>query len=107
MGMKTWARRVALLASAGALIWAVTSLAFAQENVTINPALYKALFYRPLTVFARGGRVTAVAGVSSNPQLYYMGTCGGGVWRTTNAGARWEPITDGQINVGSIGAVAV
>src|SRR5207244_7787621 len=31
----------------------------------------------------------------------------GGVWRTTNAGARWEPITDGQIDVGSIGAVAV
>ncbi len=105
--MNTWLRRSVLCGIAGASIWAVTSLTFAQANVTINPVLYKDLFYRPLTVFARGGRVTAVAGVPSNPQLYYMGTCGGGVWRTTNAGARWEPITDGQINVGSIGAVAV
>src|SRR5262245_59323651 len=77
-----------------------------QANVTINPVLFKDLFYRPLTVFARGGRVTAVAGVPSNPQLYYMDTAGG-VWRTSDAGGRWEPITDGQIGVGSIGAIAV
>ena len=61
------------------------SQAATAANVTVNPALFKELYYRPLTVFARGGRVTAVAGVPSNQQLYYMGTAGG-VWRTTNAG---------------------
>lgn len=42
----------------------------------------------------------------SNTQTYYMG-CAGGVWKTTDAGVTWLPVTDGQINVGSIGAVAV
>jgi photosystem II stability/assembly factor-like uncharacterized protein len=78
-----------------------------QATITIDPALYKTMYYRPLTVFSRGGRVTAVTGVPSNPRLFYMGGAGGGVWRTTDAGARWEPLTDGQINVGTIGAVAV
>src|ERR1051325_5927670 len=57
-------------------------------NVTINPALFKELYYRPLTVFSRGGRVTAVTGVPSNPQLYYMGSAGG-VFKTEDAGATW------------------
>jgi len=73
----------------------------------VNPAVFSGMYYRPLTVFARGGRVTAVAGVPSNPQLYYFGGVGGGVWRTTNAGTTWEPIADGQLRVGSIGAIAV
>ncbi|HTM24806.1 MAG TPA: hypothetical protein VL225_06415 [Vicinamibacterales bacterium] len=73
----------------------------------VNPSLYSQVYYRPLTAFSRGGRVTAVTGVPSNPRLFYMGAAGGGVWRTTDAGARWEPLTDGQINVGSIGAIAV
>jgi photosystem II stability/assembly factor-like uncharacterized protein len=71
-----------------------------------SPAGVAGLYFRPLTVFSRGGRVTAVAGVPSNPQTYYMGAAGG-VWRTQDAGQVWEPITDGQIGVGSIGAIAV
>ena len=63
------------------------------------------LYYRPLTLFSRGGRVTAVTGVPSKPAVFYMGAAGGGVWRTTNSGERWEPLTDGQIGVGTIGAV--
>ena len=55
----------------------------------------------------RGGRVTAVAGVSGQPLVYYMGATGGGVWKTTNAGASWAPVTDGQVKTGSVGAVAV
>lgn len=55
----------------------------------------------------RGGRVTTVTGVRGNPQLYYMGAAGGGVWRTTNAGVTWENISDGYFKVGTIGAVAV
>src|SRR5262245_47400867 len=77
------------------------------SNITIDPSLYRSVYYRPLTVFSRGGRVTAVSGVPSNPRLFYMGAAGGGVWRTTDAGGRWEPLTDGQIGVGTIGAIDV
>ncbi len=78
-----------------------------EAIITVDPSLYKTLYYRPLTVFSRGGRVTAVTGVKSNAQLFYMGAAGGGVWRSSDSGARWEPLTDGQIGVGTIGAVAV
>ena len=56
---------------------------------------------------ARGGRVTAVAGVPSEPFTFYMGPTGGGIWKTTDAGATWLPMSDGQIGVGSIGAIDV
>ena len=54
----------------------------------------------------RGGRSAAVCGVVGNRNLYYMGTAGGGVWRTTDAGQTWECISDGYFG-GSIGAVTV
>ena len=55
----------------------------------------------------RGGRVTAIAGVRSQPCTYYMGATGGGVWKTETCGADWTPISDGQIATGSIGAIDV
>ncbi|MDZ4730212.1 MAG: hypothetical protein SH820_09760 [Xanthomonadales bacterium] len=55
----------------------------------------------------RGGRVTAVSGVPGQPNLYYMGATGGGVWKTTNAGTTWDNISDEFFKVGTIGAVAV
>ena len=73
----------------------------------IDPALLGGIQFRHLSVFARGGRVTAVAGVPGNQQLYYMGSTGGGVWRTTDAGANWTNISDGFFEAGSIGAIAV
>src|SRR6266511_219017 len=100
----------AVLAAAAALpLTSTTSLqAQGRANVTVDPSLYKSVFYRPLSaVFSRGGRVTAVTGVPSNPRLFYMGAAGGGVWKTSDAGARWEPLTDGQIGVGTIGAIEV
>ena len=54
----------------------------------------------------RGGRSAAVTGVPGKPNLYYMGTTGGGVWITTDAGNSWENISDGFFG-GSIGSVAV
>ena len=57
---------------------------------------------------ARGGRVTAVAGVPSQPNVYYFGATGGGVWKTSDAGANWEPVTDGAVfGTGSVGAIGV
>ena len=55
----------------------------------------------------RGGRSFAVAGVPSQPNTFYMGSVGGGVWKTENAGRTWLPIADQGIPIGSIGAIAV
>src|SRR4249919_1622104 len=55
----------------------------------------------------RGGRSIAVAGSDARPYEYYMGATGGGLWKTTDAGITWKPVTDGLINHSSIGAVAV
>ncbi len=54
----------------------------------------------------RAGRVTAVAGIPGNAAIYYMGTPGGGLWKTVNAGTVWTPISD-SVPISSIGAVAV
>jgi hypothetical protein len=71
-----------------------------------DPTLFKGLRYR-LVGPSRGGRVTAVTGVPSQPATFYMGAASGGVFRTTDSGATWTPITDGKVPVGSIGAIAV
>ena len=55
----------------------------------------------------RGGRVTAVTGVPGQPNVYFMGATGGGVWKTENAGRTWENLSDGWFEVGTIGALAV
>ena len=66
---------------------------------------YGALEYRLLGPF-RGGRSAAVTGVPNQPNLYYFGATGGGIWKTTNGGRAWENISDGYFG-GSIGAIAV
>ena len=71
-----------------------------------DSAIYHAYQYRLIGPF-RGGRANAVTGVASQPFVYYAGFTGGGVWKTQDAGASWQPIGDGQIGVGSIGAIAV
>lgn len=73
--------------------------------LSILPSTYEGLQWRHIGPF-RGGRSAAVTGVSGKPNLYYMGTTGGGVWRTKDGGNSWENISDGFFG-GSIGAVAV
>lgn len=70
-----------------------------------SPNLFEAMHWRLIGPF-RGGRVTAVSGVPSQPSIYYIGTPGGGVWKTEDAGRVWKPIFD-QEHVASIGAMAV
>ncbi len=89
----------------GALLWAIGSSSSIATD-TIDPALLSAMEWRLVGPY-RGGRVTTVAGVADNPQLYYMGATGGGVWKTGNAGLTWENISDDFFGVGTIGAVAV
>jgi len=75
------------------------------SSSTVSPALSQALRYRMIGPF-RGGRSTAVAGIPSQPYTYYMGTTGGGVWKTTDGGLGWDNISDGFFKAASIGAVA-
>ena len=56
---------------------------------------------------ARGGRAQAVAGVPGDPNAFYMGATGGGVWKTTDAGVTWRNVTDKFVKTGSVGAIAV
>ena len=53
-----------------------------------------------------GNRTDAIAGVKGDPNVYYVGAASGGLWKTTDAGAHWDPIFDGQ-PVSSIGAIAI
>jgi photosystem II stability/assembly factor-like uncharacterized protein len=55
----------------------------------------------------RGGRSLAAAGSKSRPNEYYFGATGGGIWKTTNAGKTWQPVSDGFLKTGSVGAIAV
>ena len=77
-----------------------------QKNIqSYNKELYSSIKYRLVGPF-RGGRAGTISGVINNQNLYYMGTAGGGVWKTEDAGNTWEPISDGYYG-GSIGALAV
>ena len=72
----------------------------------VDPALFKGMKYR-LVGPSRGGRVTTVTGVPSQPRTFYMGVASGGLFRTTDGGTTWTPISDGKIPVGSMGSIAV
>ncbi|WP_395437594.1 WD40/YVTN/BNR-like repeat-containing protein [Gaetbulibacter aquiaggeris] len=77
------------------------------ESIAQNfdEAQYNALEYRLLGPF-RGGRSAAVTGVPNQPNLFYFGATGGGVWKTINGGREWENISDGFFG-GSIGAISI
>src|SRR5256884_9436544 len=70
-----------------------------------NPNLFSAMQWR-LVGPHRAGRVTTVAGIPGKPAIYYFGTPGGGLWKTTDGGRVWKAIFD-DAHVASIGALAV
>ena len=71
-----------------------------------DPALWSGMKYRMIGP-ERGGRVTTVTGVPSQPYTFYMGSTGGGVWKTTDAGHTWVNVSDGYFADASMGAVEV
>jgi len=89
-------RTVALILAAGCVLPML-----AQPSVD---SLYGGMRWRQIGPF-RAGRVSAVAGVPGDAAVYYMGTPGGGVWKTVDGGVVWTPIFD-QEHVASIGAIA-
>jgi photosystem II stability/assembly factor-like uncharacterized protein len=81
-------------------------IAQSNANAIVNPNTYQDLRWRSIGP-TRGGRSTAAAGVRTQPNVFYMGATGGGVWKTENYGISWFPVSDGQIPTGSIGALDV
>ena len=75
-------------------------------HIVYDTSLYAGLQYRMIGPF-RGGRATAVAGVSQKPHTFYLGATGGGVWKTEDAGQHWDNVSDDYFHVGSIGAITV
>jgi photosystem II stability/assembly factor-like uncharacterized protein len=72
----------------------------------VDSVIAKALRWRSVGP-DRGGRSIAVSGVKGQPKVGYFGATGGGLWKTTDGGTNWAPVTDGQITSASVGAVAV
>jgi photosystem II stability/assembly factor-like uncharacterized protein len=73
---------------------------------SIDPKLYDGLRWRSIGP-ARGGRSIAVAGSAARRDEYYFGATGGGLWKTSDGGVTWRPISDGFFKTSSVGAVAV
>src|SRR5262249_39522629 len=97
------ARRWIRFAAAAAWVWTASALPLAAQP--FDPAPYSGLRW-PMAGPVRGGRGLAVALVPGEPEHFYFGAVGGGVWETHNAGRTWDPIFDGQ-PIASIGAIAV
>jgi photosystem II stability/assembly factor-like uncharacterized protein len=71
-----------------------------------DPSIFSNLAWRSVGP-PRGGRSITSAGSASRPLEYYFGATGGGLWKTTDGGLTWHPVTDGQLKSSSVGAVAV
>jgi photosystem II stability/assembly factor-like uncharacterized protein len=97
--------RIAVLCAI-ALAMAAVSILASPPPETYPASLWSGMKYRQIGPF-RGGRVTAVTGVPSEPYTFYMGSTGGGVWKTTDAGHSWQNVSDGFFPVASMGAVEV
>ena len=89
------------------LLFIVSQFVLAPKLSARPPASgpWQSLTWRLIGPF-RGGRVTSVAGIHDDPKTYYMGTPGGGVWKTTTGGVTWVPIFD-DAHVASIGDLVV
>ena len=78
----------------------------AEPETTVLDSMFHNLKFRNIGPF-RGGRSVASTGVVGQPHTFYMGSTGGGVWKTTDDGITWNNISDGFFKTGTVGAIAV
>ncbi len=88
------------------LVFSISNETKAQTNDPVDPSFYQGYQWRNIGP-ERGGRSLGATGSPGRPNEYYFGATGGGLWKTTDGGNNWFPVTDGQITSSSIGAVAV
>ena len=77
-----------------------------SQQMTPDSTSFQTMKYRMVGPY-RGGRSIAIAGHADRINEYYFGATGGGLWKTTDGGGTWDPVTDGQIKTSSVGAVDV
>jgi photosystem II stability/assembly factor-like uncharacterized protein len=95
------------IASMIACLLMISSIqALQAQQLPVDTSFYSSYKWRNIGP-NRGGRSLGSAGIPSRPFEYYFGATGGGLWKTTDGGNEWFPVTDGQISSSSIGAVAV
>jgi len=97
--------RIAVVATA---FWGVLAVAaFAGPADQPNPTdKLKNLEFREIGPATMGGRIDDFAVVEGNPNIVFVGVASGGVWKTTNNGATWEPVFDKE-GVSTIGGIAI
>ncbi len=78
----------------------------AEPQIAITDSLFHNLKFRNIGPF-RGGRSIASTGVVGQPQTFYMGSVGGGIWKTTDDGITWKNISDGFFKTGTVSAITV
>jgi len=98
--------QIAWISTMLALVIGFLSATAAPLQAQVDERLFESMEYRSIGPY-RGGRVTTVIGVESDPQTYYMGATGGGVWKTTDAGITWHNVSDDYFNTTGIGSIAV
>ena len=92
---------------AGAVLFGTSGPLLAQRPAVMLDSTFLAAFTWRNIGPDRGGRSIAVSGVKGRPHEAYFGATGGGLWKTTDGGDNWFPVTDGQVKSASVGAVAV
>ncbi|MEX1182562.1 MAG: glycosyl hydrolase, partial [Gemmatimonadota bacterium] len=81
-----------------------SGLPAAAQTVAYDTSYFAGLSFRNVGP-VRGGRSTAVAGTTARPFEYYFGATGGGVWKTTDGGTTWSPVSDDYFTSSSVGAI--
>ncbi len=104
MNWKSLAQKAMVAATLAAV--PVTMMAQSGTASTETKDVFENVKFRNLGPAVGGGRVAAVAGIPGNPNVYYIGAGGGGVWKTIDGGLSWKPVFEKQPTA-SIGAIAV
>lgn len=89
-----------------AIITCQISLGQSKKEDAKTPSVYEQLKWRNIGPF-RGGRSVASTGVVKQAGTFYMGSVGGGIWKTTDNGIQWKNVSDGFLNTGTVGAITV